>query len=376
MVYDSKWIRKFNKTKTKKLYEEVLNNIEPNHKKCRCCGGIIYYYDSTFKIDINSNISVYKKSYKSTKKLLNTTYNLTVCEDCLKEKFPEYDTLNKSRIFNRICDITNYAFNISEEVSNIWKSQNYSITLENLIIKYGEEDGTIKWDEYLIKQAESNMFEYKKEKHGWDKKTFDEYNKSRSVTKDNLISRHGEEKGIENWNKYVERQRFTCSLEYFIEQYGEEDGTIKYNNFVSNRENFWGYSEISQKIFNKIKEKLNKNYTYYYATNNYEYNVGSYLLDFYIKELDLAIEYNGDMWHGNPLIYNENSNPNPFDKNITAKEIWNKDASRTSFIKTKIKQLIIVWEYELKQKGIELFTDELVKEIEKYETKSKIKHIN
>lgn len=41
-----------------------------------------------------------------------------------------------------------------------------AVTLENLILKYGSEKGTNRWKHYLEKQATSNSFKYKKEKHG------------------------------------------------------------------------------------------------------------------------------------------------------------------------------------------------------------------
>ncbi len=70
---------------------------------------------------------------------------------------------------------------------------------------------------------------------GLDERTFEEYNKSRSVTLDNLTKRHGFEKGEKIWNEYCERQKFTTSLEYFKQKYGEEKGIEKYNNFSKAR---------------------------------------------------------------------------------------------------------------------------------------------
>jgi len=304
--------------------------------------------------------------------LLNKTYKLCVCEDCLTKKFPEYQTINKSRVFNRICDITNYAFKIDEKKSKEWKSKNYSITEKTLIEKYGEKNGKKRWKNYCDKQAYSNTYEYKKENHGWSKIEFSEYNKSRSVTLGNLIKKHGEEMGLNMWQKYIERQRYTCSKEYFLEEYGEIIGLEKYRNFVIKRieqKSEFGYSEISQKIFEKVIQKLNTNYIYFYGDREKIFNndLKYYLLDFYIEELDLGIEFNGDIWHGNPKMFNENDTPNPFDKKLLAKSIWQKDKIKIDFIKTKISDVIIVWESELKEKGLDKLTDELVNKIEKYE---------
>ena len=42
-----------------------------------------------------------------------------------------------------------------------------AITLENMIRKYGDVDGEIKWEQYKDKQSYTNSYEYKKEKYGW-----------------------------------------------------------------------------------------------------------------------------------------------------------------------------------------------------------------
>jgi len=373
--YNKTWTTWFSKNKTKELYNDILLECFPEHKRCTCCNGPIYYYDSTYAIDRDFNLYINKKSYLSQKEILGNKYNLSVCEDCLTKKFPEYQTLNKSRVFNRICDITNYAFNIPDSVSTEWKQQNYAITLDNLIIKHGIENGTVAWEEYCRKQSETNTFEYKQEKYGWTKKQFNEYNKTRSTTLENLIIRHGEVEGKDMWKKYIDRQRYTCSLDYFLKEYGEDIGREKYRNFAEKRveSNFeFGYSEISQKIFHKIKEKIDKEYTYYYADDYnrekmFNDDLKYYLIDFYIKELNIAIEFNGDLFHANPEKFDEYDKPNPFDKELLAKTIWEKDRIKIDFVKTKVREVIIVWEKELKEKGIELLTDELVEKIKTYE---------
>jgi len=306
----------------------------------------------------------------SEKEVLGKTYHLSVCEDCLTKKHPEYQILNKGRVFNRLCDITNYAFDIPADVSSDWVSQNYAITLENLIIKHGKSDGEDRWKKYCDQQALTNTFEYKKEKYGWDKKKFDKYNNSRAVTIDNLIKRHGEEKGMEVWGGYIAKQKYSCSSDYFIKEYGEEKGKIIYENFIDKKSGFADYSLKSQDLFNTLVYKLKKDYKYYYATNeNKEYTIYSddkhYYLDFYIEELKLCIEFNGDLWHANPNKYKERDYI--YSCYVTAGEIWERDRIRTEFLKTRMNDVIIVWERDFKKKGIDKITDELVEMIRTYE---------
>ena len=377
--YNKTWITWFNKNKTKELYNYVLIKELPNHRKCLYCDGPIYYYDSIFSIDKNYNIYPNKKSYLTKKTLLEKDYTLSVCEDCLIEKYPEYNNLNKGRVFNRICDITCFAFDIPNDISEQWKKQNYSITEKTLISKHGEKNGKEKWKNYCEKQAITNTFEYKKEKYGWNEKKFDEYNRSRSITLKNIIEINGEEKGLEIWNNYIDRQRYTCSLEYFISQYGEMNGIEKFENFVNKRSFEFGYSDISQKIFDELKNKLDKlnEYTLFYATNNKEYyfvdtvNNITYMTDLFIKELNLVIEFNGDKWHANPKIFFENDIPISFLKNhnkpYLAKDIWKKDYDKIKFLKTKVRDVIIIWEKDLKEKGIFKIIEEIIEKIKEFE---------
>jgi hypothetical protein len=71
---------------------------------------------------------------------------------------------------------------MSEEDAKIARNEYQSkraITLENMIKKYGDIEGEIKWQEYKDKQAYSNSFEYKRDKYGWGYDEWITYNKSR-----------------------------------------------------------------------------------------------------------------------------------------------------------------------------------------------------
>jgi hypothetical protein len=356
-------ISNFNKTKNKDSYREIIRTMD--HLKCRNCNDVIYYYDSTFKISKNE-LTTKGKSFESKKIVNNIVYKLSICEDCLTIKYPEYQNKNKSRVFNHLNDITCYAFDIPEEESDKWRKNNYAITKENLIKKYGDEIGTEKWNNYCNKQSYTNTFEYKNEKYGWTIDDFNEYNKSRSITLENLINKHGENKGLEIWNNYIEKQRYSTTIEYFINKYGELEGTEKFNSFCEKRLLGCGYSNVSKKLFDSLSEHLS-DYTLYYADNEwFEYDKGNkkyYLIDFYIKELNIAIEFNGDMWHANPNKYKENDIPIPFVENLTSGDIWKKDELKNSFLRKKLKKLIIIWESDFNKNGIDKSVYILLKEI-------------
>lgn len=366
-----KFIVWFNQNNNEDEYMRVLKNKFPEHKKCSKCNGIIYYYDSGITMKKNE-IYLKGKSYQSKKNLNGEYYYLVVCQECLEKKFPEYKIKNKSKVFNVMSKITKYAYGIPNDISEQWKKDNYSITLNNLERKYGKGKAMVMWNNYLKKQADSNTFEYKKEKYGWTKEHFDEYNKNRSSTLVNMVKKHGEEIGLVKWNNYLDRQQYTCSKKYFIEKHGEVLGTEKYQNFCKKRcFNFSGVSKQSQDFFKYLDVFLQKEYTTYFDIKNHEYyisikNEKFFFLDYYIKELNLAIEYNGDIFHANPKLYNKTDRPNPFN-DMTSEQIWENDNYKLSTIK-KIRNVdtIIVWENDVKKDGEEYVTNTVLEKIEKY----------
>lgn len=131
--------------------------------------------------------------------------------------------------------------------------------------------------------------------------------------------------------KIKERQT-TFSKEKCIEKYGEEEGLKIFNerqkkwqetlNSKSPEEierinkakmfNGKGYSNMSQELFNKINDIIKNDFDHiFYATNNPEKSNNEYMvinketnkhyfLDFYVKDNNKVIEFDGDYWHGGP----------------------------------------------------------------------------
>ncbi len=63
---------------------------------------------------------------------------------------------------------------------------------------------------------------------------------------------------------------------------------------------------------------------------------------------DKVIEFNGDKWHANPKLFNEDDyiNINTAIKNIPAKEIWEKDRIRHELVKEQGYEVLTIWEKE------------------------------
>lgn len=247
-----------------------------------------------------------------------------------------------------------------------------AITLKNLIQKYGPIEGQIKWDNYRKKQAYTNSYEYKKEKYGWSKDQFDQYNSSRAQTLEKMISRYGETEGAQRWQTYCERQSYTNTKEYFIKKYGLEKGYQKYLDInksksvsnpkilseklgvtlqeatdiiVSRQKNFFS-SNLEKEFIKSIEDKIGKLEN---SSINKPFGKWSEYLDTYvvydIKHKNCIIEFNGDYWHGNPKIYKDDA----VIRGTLVKNIQARDYLKLKTVEDLGFKTLVIWESDYKQ---------------------------
>lgn len=333
-------------------------------RMCRVCGGPVVYKDTKIKTARNGKIKITGRSCNTEKVVNGHKYTLSVCEKCLFDKFDIEKTA-----FNVMCESTKFAFDITDEDYFLARSK-YSLSEDKFIEKYGEE-GKRMWSEYRRKQSITNTFEYKHDKYGWTEEQFRDYNKSRAVTKKNMIKKYGEKAGLAKYNEYINKQKMTKSWDYmvktygierareinrskvvtkqhFIEKYGEKDGTDKWIDHINNG---FGVSKISQLCFDEIDGILSENHTTHYMKKDYEKSVVCgekvYHLDYYIEDLNICIEFNGSRFHADPRIFSDNEHCNPFSQDLTAKQIRENDMKRYKdlYIFNKIKTFVI-WELD------------------------------
>ena len=82
---------------------------------------------------------------------------------------------------------------------------------------------------------------------------------------------------------------------------------------------------------------------------NYEYSpiMGSYQYDFIIHNKRILIEVQGDYWHGNPNLFNDDGSNGKRILNDIQKTKIEKDRQKLEFAKTHNFELICIWEEEI-----------------------------
>ncbi len=384
------------------LTEWQLENDKDAHF-CDVCNKSIWYENTRASLRSRGKFKGTPRysgtSYKTTKTLGKSIYPLLRCSVCLSNEIPSYSNVNKSRIFNTLNEYVSYAFNIPMNVIDKFNKA-YVPTLDNFIHKYGKEEGNRKWDEYRLKQSIKNTLEYKKSKLGWNKEDFDKYNKSRAVTLENLTRKYGKVEGKSRWDSYIKKQRETKSKQYVVEKYGinywinlckskahtlenyilrfgESDGIIKFEEYVQRMANNFAYSSKMANDF--LSELVQYDPVLFSGLTTYCSNFGGeygkfckstnsyYFIDFYIKELNIGIEFNGDYFHANPNLY-EDTKSDFWHTSLTALEIRKKDQEKINALKKDHDiDIITVWESDYFENPDKTYMDIINKIKKRYE---------
>lgn len=336
-----------------KEYTEILDKYHIDRPRCRCCGDDIVYHNTFANVTKRWGVTIHGKSYKTIKHIEGVDYCLSVCEKCLLKKFPNIKNID--RTFNVMSEPTKFAFGISDEIYSDSRSK-YAMTKDHMIKKYGEEKGLEIWNNYCKKQAETNTLEYKKQKYGMTEEEFKKYNKNRACTLKNFIQRWGREEGKKKWDKYCERQSATKKKEYILENYGEKE----LNRILEARSKgianslSKSYSYVSQKFFQELDEIVCQKYSSQYHSKGGEKSVWidgrQYFLDYYIPELNLCVEFNGSIYHGDPNIFKDDDRCLPFDDNVTAKDLRDRDSQRYKLLEENLGiKTYIIWESQYRR---------------------------
>lgn len=163
----------------------------------------------------------------------------------------------------------------------------------------------------------------------------------------------------EEARKIIATKQSTFSLEKCIEKYGKEAGTARWQERQENWKNTLNSKSVEEKQRINSK-KIGKGYT----VSKNEKEICEYLREagidiesqfclqhtdnkFFVYDIrykNKIIEYNGDYWHTNPMLYQESFFNNR--TKLTAKETWLKDQIKTQCAISNGFDIMIVWEFD------------------------------
>lgn len=291
-----------------------------------------------------------------------------------EEGIRRYNEANKKRAFTLENRIRLYGEEEGTRRYNV-KLENNKIkgTLLAYIKKYGEEEGTRK---YLEKNSRLSIGKDALKRNG---KTEEEIIKIREThsnrsknTLENMIKRYGEIEGTNRFNSYVEKKtkqslrtidgwinlgfsndeaieklkdyQNTSSLDKFIKRFGEDEGSLRYRECNIKKLTNFGTSNLEINFFIELSKlidlDLEKGRNCRIICEN-----SIYFCDYFHSAKNKIIEIFGTFWHMKPELFR------PFDVNsvikMSAQEIWDKDEKRISTLKEYGYESLIIWEDDI-----------------------------
>ena len=156
----------------------------------------------------------------------------------------------------------------------------------------------------------------------------------------------------EEAKELLRNRQSTFTLEKCINKYGKEEGEKIFNNrqkrwINSLKKNFERYgdgrsvqSELAYTIIEKICNSLNINRPLREKWMFDSEKNRAYAYDFQYR--NKIVEINGDYWHANPKIYNEDFYNKS--KQMTAEEIWLYDKLKYKHAESKGYSVYVIWE--------------------------------
>jgi G:T-mismatch repair DNA endonuclease (very short patch repair protein) len=277
-----------------------------------------------------------------------------------------YDAFCRNNVGNKTIERFIQLYGLEEGTSRFNECRNKEKTKGTLnywIEKYGEIEGQKKYTESLKKLHYGNSKESYIKKYG-EKEGSRLFKESRDNTSlSSFIKRHGEIEGNRKFNEFRERVKKNNTLEGYVERYGEIEGKIKFEKWATTSSiGVTAYSKVSQELFVEI-DVIGENT--YYATKNKEFGryspFGYYFFDYVNTDRKKIIEFNGDIFHGNPIIFSKNDTPNPFDKKLTCEQMWKNDKKKIDFIIQEGFEVLTIWE-----KDYRLDKNEIIEKCKKF----------
>ena len=236
--------------------------------------------------------------YNFTSAIIQREYNICGSVLSFKEKFPFWN------------NFTHYY--------RLFKEMNINYSLQKSLAS----------KESQIKRRKTSLNRYGIESN------FEKNSKSRLKWEKRLL----ETEGITNvfQRESVKEKSLLTLISKYGKEYWNHNSTIRGSNIIS---------KLNKKVFS-ILESNNINFSIEFKLKKEK---GYYAYDILLENSNKIIEIYGDYWHGNPRIYKDNDIIlKGSSKEILVKDKWKNDKEKELFAINKNYQILIIWEYDLK----------------------------
>lgn len=223
--------------------------INYNEKNCEVCGSL-YKYDSRQRVSKYCSIPCRGISFRQKRIEGEENIDFVICEICgLKFKEINNDHLERHGITSIEYDLTYNSPRTSEKTrknkntlsqimcDELSEKLSKSHTIENYKLKYGEEEGIERFNLMLERKKYKNNKQSYIDRFGIDgEEIYNNVQKKKKITLENLINRHGEHEGRIKYDEFLKKRKIKNLLSTYIEKHGYEEGLIRWldkNNKIS-----------------------------------------------------------------------------------------------------------------------------------------------
>lgn len=297
------------------------------------------YHLKTGNFDINNCI----KCNSSIARFNNKKFQYTTCIDCqkkqivengIKTKIRKYGSTSMKDIPNAIEKMVN---STRKKFGGKWSNQTDTVKqkrIKTCIEKYGV-DHNMKTNDMIIHMRKNTFYTTEKGKEKFLNWTITGF-KNRLDKRYELV-----EYIINNNNIILYDKIFDANFQINKNTYSTRKCR---NHIISTIENpiKKGYSIGEKELLQFVKSILPNDI----ILNNDRKHIKPYNVDILVLDKNIIIEYFGDYWHANPILYDENKILVYHNVPTPVKTIWEYDNKRKLFCENSGYKYIIVWEYD------------------------------
>ena len=217
------------------------------------------------------------------------------------ELYTEEEALYKMRSFRK-CN------------KEYWLEKGYSEIESKQLIKEFQKENSIKFIRKSLSNPEKYLARTETQLKYWIEKGYSEVDakeklsyRQNTTSLSKYVKRYGDELGLIKYKKRIDKMSYISSRDFYVDKYGNETGNLIYNEILSKRT--VGFNKSSKEAFLFLlpiykfirNEGIEMSDVYWGVGSSNEWFIKNdksiFFYDFFIKPLNIIIEYHGVAFH-------------------------------------------------------------------------------